>query len=562
MMSYFNFVSPPVTLYYKKRLKHNNIFSLIISIFSLLLIATFSIIFSLDFFFHKNPINFYYIKYVEDTGNYTFNSDSIFHFITLGEEKQEFSYDKRAFSIIGVNFFGDYKELKSGNYFDYDHWIYDKCTLYDINDKYIYLKNYTENYNKRGACIKYFFNSSTKKIITINDSDFSYPVEQHGNTNLNEIMYAIFIIACQNSSYNNYTCYDKLTIYNKIMEAYNYKLYFLSSFIELDNYKEPLVYYYQRISNIFNGLTYTTNHLNFNTVKLNTHNGILLDKFYDIYHYVFITNEKFVNERNENNDFIYGSFYFWMQNNQQTYTRKYKMIQDICGSIGGIIRLIITLANLINILFHHFFLYKDLNFDILNYKSLSNKIIKRSVLTSNKYDIFFDNKSFNKGKTVKNNYVKINNNSNSSNNIENSNYEILKNKKIKQTYEFPISNKYTKNIILKESFKSSKLFYSKSNINKRKTIKFEDYFFSLNNLDYSILQTIEGYKKVKYLDFFIYIFPCIFSCKKFQKSLSKNKINNLMNFRKNIISEEAMFSLFYIQTTFDKVLLERKKNII
>ena len=72
--------------------------------------------------------------------------------------------------------------MKSENYSDFDHWIYDKCSLYDIKDKYIYLKNYTENFDKIGACIKSFYNSSSKKIISINDSDFSYPVEQHGNS--------------------------------------------------------------------------------------------------------------------------------------------------------------------------------------------------------------------------------------------------------------------------------------------------------------------------------------------------------------------------------------------
>ena len=558
MMSYFNFVSPPITLYYKKKLKHNNIGSIIISTISLLLIISFSIIFSLDFFLHKNPINYYYIKYVEDTGKYIFNSDSIFHFITLGEEKKIFSYDKRAFTIIGVNFYGDYRELKSGNYFEYDHWIYDKCSLNDINDKYIYLENYTEKYNKRGVCIEYFYNSSSKKIITVNDSDFSYPIEQHGNSNINEIMYGIFIIACQNNSYNNFSCYDKLTIYNKIMEAYTYKLYFLSNYIELNNYKEPLIYYYQKVSNLFNGISYTINHMNFNTVKLITYNGIILDNSYDINSYVYITNEKLVTERDESNDYIYGGFYFWMKNTQQTYTRKYKMIQEICGSIAGIINIIITLAKLFNILFHHFAIYKDLNLDIsLNYKSLSNRIIKRS--TSHK----ILNHSLNNIKTVKNNYVNTLNNSNSFNNLENSNNDIIKNEKVKQTYVFPLSKNYNKNEILKESSKFSKKFYSLSNINRRRNIKFEDYFFSLynnNNLDYNILNTLYGYKKIKFLDFFINLIPCYYPCKKFKNSLFKNRINNLIDFRKNIISEEAMFSLFYIQTTLDKVLLNREKK--
>ena len=558
MMSFFNFVSPPITLYYKKKLKHNNIGSIIISIISLLIIITFSIIFSLDFIFHKNPINFYYIKYIEDTGNYIFNSDSIFHFITLGDEKNNNSFDRRAFSIIGVNFYGNYRYLKSENYSDFDHWIYDKCSLYDINDKYIYLRNYTENFDNNGICIKYFYNSSSKKIVTINDSDFSYPVEQHGNSNTNEIMYAIFIVACQNNSFNNFSCYDKLTIYNKIMETYFYKLYFLSNYIELNNYKEPLVYYYQIVSNLFNGATYTTNHMNFDTVKLITYNGIILDKSYNIYSYAFTTNEKLVVERDESNDYIFGSFYFWMQNTQQTYTRKYKMIQEICASIGGFIRIVLTLANLFNFFFHHFAIYKDLNIDIcLNYQSLSNKIIKKSSLFSQKNVNFFENLF--KGKIIKNNYVNSNhNNLNSSFDFENSKDNFIINKKINQTHNIPKSKSSNNKIIIKKTFETLK---SKHNIiNKKKYIKFEDYFFSSynnNNLYYNIFQTIDGYKKIKILDFIINFIPCFYPCKKFQK----NKINNLIDFRKNIISEEAMFSLFYIQTTFNKVLLNREKKI-
>ena len=212
------------------------------------------------------------------------------------------------------------------------------------------------------------------------------------------------------------------------MDAYIYKVYFLSNYIDLNNYKEPLIYYYQRITNLFNEESYTVNHLNFNTVKLNTHNGIIFDKSYDIYSYSYIANEKLSHKRSENNDFIYGSFYFWIQNTQQTYTRKYKMIQDICGSIAGIIRIIVALANFFNILFHNFAIYKDLNMDIsLNYKSLSNKILKSSFLNSQKFNFFENNKT---KKTIKNNYINSNYNiSNNSNNIENSNNYFITNKK-------------------------------------------------------------------------------------------------------------------------------------
>ena len=96
-------------------------------------------------------------------------------------------------------------------------------------------------------------------------------------------------------------------------------------------------------------------------------------------------------------------------------------------------------------------------------------------------------------------------------------------------------------------------------------MKFEDYFFSSyhnNNLYYNIFQTNDAYKKIKILDFIINLIPCFYPCKNYQKNFSKNKIKNLFDFRKIIISEEALFSLFYIQTTFNKFLLNKEKKII
>ena len=106
------------------------------------------------------------------------------------------------------------------------------------------------------------------------------------------------------------------------------------------------------------------------------------------------------------------------------------MIQDICASIGGFNRLILTLASLFDFLFHQFSIYKDLNFDIShNYLSLSNKIIKRSALISQKNVNLFE-KLF-KRKILKNNYINSNhNNLNSSYNFENSNGNFIVKKKL------------------------------------------------------------------------------------------------------------------------------------
>ena len=52
--------------------------------------------------------------------------------------------------------------------------------------------------------------------------------------------------------------------------------------------------------------------------------------------------------KNEN---IFGAFSLSMQNMQKVYSRKYKKLQDISGSIGGIIKIINTVSFLINYFF-------------------------------------------------------------------------------------------------------------------------------------------------------------------------------------------------------------------
>ena len=64
------------------------------------------------------------------------------------------------------------------------------------------------------------------------------------------------------------------------------------------------------------------------------------------------------------------------------YSRKYKKLQDISGSIGGIIKIINTFSFLINYFFYKFQLIKDFNQDFNdNYMFLKNKFDKSDILS-------------------------------------------------------------------------------------------------------------------------------------------------------------------------------------
>ena len=237
------------------------------------------------------------------------------------------------------------------------------------------------------------------------------------------------------------------TIDRLALTAFSYSIYFLEQYIDINNYENPLVYFFYRLTNHINKGSYTINHLNFHPALVITYNGIIFEDHYEIETYIYDTNEKFVTNKDESNYNIYAMFYFWLQNQQDVYIRRYKLFQDICGSIGGIIKFIMVIGSYLNLLFHNYILYNDLNDDInFRYKKITKYLINTHsiYLTSNNV-LVNKSKSNDKNEAIKldslNFKKNISNNNNSVGiNIKNNNGAITN----ERTF---ISNQYSNNIM-------------------------------------------------------------------------------------------------------------------
>ena len=560
----FDFISPNITLYYRSYLKHSSIPSVIISIFSIIILLILSVIFSLDFIMHKNPSAYYYHEYVEDAGIYPLNSSQMFHFITIGEAISSFSFDPRAISLIGVSVTDDII-LANNNESEYDHWIYGFCEgEKDAMDKMIYLSEFKNRFEEKGLCVKKFYNSKTKTIINSDDINFQYPMLAHGNSNPNEILYGIFMQRCQNNSIlNNYTCYDNNKIDSLIKLAVEYSIYFIEQNIYVNNYNNPFNHFFYRLTNHFNSESYTINHLNFHPTLMKTHSGIIFDHINYKYTYTYFANEKFVVSRNEENKNtnIYAMYYFWMQNLQDTYERKYKMLQDITGSIGGIIKIVMIIAQLLNHFFNEYAIINDLNSDILfKYKRLSNKFESNQNLKLFSNNIKNSFTLNNSNKNYKNDNSESQNNNNISNNLKEYKKKISYNNYVRADSSQMKSNISKSNHTFNKLINSNNYMLEKIN-NKKKGIKRKNseinynFIFNVNKDLYSDnLSPYNGFKKITYSDVFLY--------KLCKKSRNNFEIENLIKFRKVLISEEALFSSYYLQKSFEKLLIYLPKENI
>ena len=375
----FDFISPEITLFYRGKEKHSSFFSTIISILILILIIFLIIYLSKDFLFKKNPTSFTYNTYVDKIHLIPFNSTGILHYINIYNTNDKIhKIDKRAFQIIGLPVNDLYFYLNNYEAIKFDHWIYSYCDekdLIGINSNLI-----IEAFSNNSLCIKEMYNKTLNKVFSKNENGFEYPSLKNGTSNINGNFYGVYIMKCQNNSINNYSCYSNEEINYKYNEFYSYSINFIDNLVKINEYKEPYIPFFHSISNAFNKESFTFNHLNFHLLQIKTHEGIILDIESNKNSYKFDFNEKLININNEK--LIFGVFYFWVANKMDIYERNYKKLQDISGSINGIIEIILLLVRTINsFLFHEFRTLKDFNIELeenINIKPKKNNI-KKSV---------------------------------------------------------------------------------------------------------------------------------------------------------------------------------------
>ena len=218
----YDFLSPPITLYFKGEQSHSSIFSGIVTIISYLFIFAYLIYDVKNYINKENPTIYFYNRYVNDTGFYPLNSSSIFHFFQLINNtiKKVIKIDYDAFRIIGIDKSIDYY-MTHYNLSNIDHWEYGPCDYNETNDDEINDLVYEYNFSQ-SACIKKYYSNSSKKYLNIGESGFKWPIMAYGASNPNNSFYGLIIEKCHNDSLKN-NCKSNEEI-NKYFNGYEINL--------------------------------------------------------------------------------------------------------------------------------------------------------------------------------------------------------------------------------------------------------------------------------------------------------------------------------------------------
>ena len=361
-MKKFDFLSPTITFYHQGALSHSSIISGILSVFSLIVIFLMALYFSLDIIKMKNPSSFSFNTFVDDAGIFPLNASSFFHFISMSEDSAN-PIDKgvnfKNFRIIGFEtYYPNY--INDGNLSHFNHWLYGLCNNQSDTKGINYLVN--QQYYQNSACIRKYFDSSTQTYYNTDDINFRWPTMAHGTYNKNKQFYSLIVQRCKEETINHILgdgehCSNDDEMNDAITHNGVIHFNYIDNYIDVLNYKEPNRKFFYRVENALSKENYSVNHLNFNSAKISTNNGLIFDKYKYEYTYVYERNDVFTypTEGAE----LYMCYYLWLNNRMYYYERIYKKIQDVISDIGGLSQFIIFVAVFINNLYNNYIILYD-----------------------------------------------------------------------------------------------------------------------------------------------------------------------------------------------------------
>ena len=371
--SSLDFISPKITLNYNG---HNSHSSRIGGFFSLCLLIIIIVLLFYCFWELINPK--YCTSFIYDEDVITNKIFQKINYLGLNHFIQIYSHinngyfgniDNKNIIIYGIkdnnkihNNNDDILNLELSNI---EHWLYDKCEkISDIQENlFSQISNIVSNYTS-SICLRYYYNPIEKKYYEIGNTGYVEPFLETNNLKEKKHSYKIIIKKCVNSPFINeylgFKCNNENEI-NKYLDIYKeIFIYFSNNRIVPFNFKNPIKKYFYSLSSSLNNNSYFENNIIFIPTRVTINKGYFIRNHKDFMTYTlnsYYNNDKNINNEDQN---IIGLFSLYLNNKIVNYEITRTNFLDILSRLGGIVKVLFFIFEVLNYLNHHYIIIEDI----------------------------------------------------------------------------------------------------------------------------------------------------------------------------------------------------------
>lgn len=375
-------------IYFKGSKIHKSIIGGFLTILAYIIVIFFAFYFSIDAVYKKNPTSYFFQKFIKDAGTLYLNS-TMFHFVELLDPDDNVVMDERSWMIFGTETYID-SFLVDFNISKESHWNYGLCNDNDIKE----FKDINEDLQFLKAwCVRGYWDAILNKYFTTEDKDYIPPYVAHGtgSKTLKNIGYGLYVAKCQNISFRN-NCKTMEEINEEQKKLLRIKVSVVDNNFDVTLYDDPVVPYFLDIKSHLTGETFSHNNMNFNPVAIQTNDGLVFNNNKESSSYVLDFNSKIYYERG--NSTLLSGWYFLITNLCQTYSRTYPKLQDALANVGGALKAILFVAEIINYFFNQWIIILDvqyeceklgLDYSFFNINNMNNKPLELKLKRNNYY---------------------------------------------------------------------------------------------------------------------------------------------------------------------------------
>ena len=534
-------------IYYKGAKQHISIIGGFLTILVYITVLFFAGYFSIDTVFKQNPTSYFYKKFVPDLGVYYLNS-TMFHYIELLDPDDKVLMDERSWMIFGTDIYID-AFLIDFNINKISHWNYGLCNndddteFKDINADTQFLKAW---------CVRGYWDSFKNKYYTPEDKEYIAPFIAYGTSskNFKNIGYGFYVAKCQNTTFRN-NCKSLEEINRDFKKLLRIKVSIVDNNFDVTLYKKPIVPYFLDVKNHLTGETITINNLNFNPVVIQTNDGFVFNSKKIINSYILDFNEKIT--YNRGNTTLLSAWYIVISNLCETYTRTYPKIQEALANVGGALKAILLIAEIINYLFNQWRIILDIQYECeklgLEYtffdkENINNK--KYLFLNKDKFELSIMGSKSNSNSNSKYRALRLNSHSSNKSSsqipLSSGKFTSVSNNYIENKFKKAndIANKNVNNLNMNSNMINSSIESNKESIKEIKLENNENLYNKINNSnEKKELQRYYNKKKKKLIKFTSYLKSIIIN----KKNYSNSNIRLMKRFWINKISEENIVQM-------------------